>query len=50
MARSLRYNVHKNLGECLLSEGSVEAAQQEMLKAADIDSGDITLWFKIAGE
>ena len=49
LARSLRYNVHKNLGECHLSEGDVETAQREMMTAAEIDSGDITLWFKIAG-
>ena len=49
LAISLKYNVHKNLGECYLVEGNVQAAQEEMLTAVDIDSGDVTLWFKIAG-
>lgn len=49
LAKSLRYNVHKNLGECHLAEGNVSEAQKEMLLAADIDSGDVNLWFKIAG-
>ena len=49
IAKSLRYNVHKNLGECLLAEGRVQEAQAEMLIAAEMDGGDVTLWFKIAG-
>jgi len=49
LAKSLKYNVHKNLGECLLAEGDIKAAQREMLTAVDIDAGDVTLWFKIAG-
>jgi len=41
--------VHKNLGECLLQEGNIQEAQDELLTAAEMDGGDITLWFKIAG-
>ena len=46
---SLKYNVHKNLGECYLQQGEVSLAQQEMLAATLLDDGDVTLWFKIAG-
>ena len=49
LALSLKYNVHKNLGECYLLEGDIERAQEEMLIATEIDAGDVTLWFKIAG-
>ena len=42
--------MHKNLGECLLREGKVQEAQDELLTASEMDGGDITLWFKIAGK
>jgi hypothetical protein len=49
LALSLKYNVHKNLGECYLQDGDISLAQEEMLTATELDAGDVTLWFKIAG-
>ena len=45
--KTLRYNVHKNLGECYVEEESWEQAEDQFFLATQIDRTDVTLWWQL---
>ena len=45
--RTLRYNVHKNLGECFMEEESWAEAEDNFFLATKIDRTDVTLWWQL---
>ena len=46
--KTLRYNVHKNLGECFMDECNYQKAEDHFFEASQIDRTDVTLWFQLA--
>eukprot|EP00090_Calanus_glacialis_P013101 TRINITY_DN21726_c0_g1_i3.p1 TRINITY_DN21726_c0_g1~~TRINITY_DN21726_c0_g1_i3.p1 ORF type:complete len:2006 (+),score=827.87 TRINITY_DN21726_c0_g1_i3:94-6111(+) len=46
--KTLRYNVHKNLGECFMDESDFQKAEDHFFEASQIDRTDVTLWFQLA--
>jgi len=49
MQKTLRYNVHKNLGSCYSEGGELALAEDHYYQAAQMDGTDVTLWFSLAG-
>ena len=45
--RTLRYNVHKNLGECFMEEENWVEAEDHFFLATQIDRTDVTLWWQL---
>ena len=45
--KTLRYNVHKNLGECHMAVGEYEEAEDQYFLATKIDRTDVTLWWQL---
>ena len=45
--KTLRYNVHKNLGECYFEVGDFEQAEDQYFRATQIDRTDVTLWWQL---
>ena len=45
--RTLRYNVHKNLGECYMEEENWTEAEDHFFLATQIDRTDVTLWWQL---
>ena len=45
--KTLRYNVHKNLGECHMAVGEYEEAEDQYFLATKIDHTDVTLWWQL---
>ena len=45
--RTLRYNVHKNLGECFMEEENWAEAEDHFFLATQIDRTDVTLWWQL---
>ena len=48
--KTLRYNVHKNLGECHMETGEYQEAEDHYFKATQIDRTDVTLWWQLGNE
>ena len=48
--KTLRYNVHKNLGECYFEAGDFEQAEDQYFRATQIDRTDVTLWFQLGND
>ena len=46
--KTLRYNVHKNLGECFMDECDYQKAEDHFFEASQIDRTDVSLWFQLA--
>ena len=46
--KTLRYNVHKNLGECIMDESDFQKAEDHFFEASQIDRTDVTLGFQLA--
>jgi len=46
--KTLRYNVHKNLGECFMEENNFKDAEDQFFLATQIDRTDVTLWWQLA--
>ena len=47
--KTLRYNVHKNMGESFANVGEWAKAEEHYFQASLLDPGDVTLWFSLAG-
>ena len=45
--KTLRYNVHKNLGECYFEAGHFQEAEDQYFRATQIDRTDVTLWWQL---
>ena len=45
--KTLRYNVHRNLGECHMEVGEYEEAEDHYFQATQIDRTDVTLWWQL---
>ena len=45
--KTLRYNVHKNLGECYFEAGNFQEAEDQYFRATQIDRTDVTLWWQL---
>ena len=45
--KTLRYNVHKNLGECFMEENNFKDAEDQFFLATQIDRTDVTLRWQL---
>ena len=45
--RTLRYNVHRNLGECFMEEENWAEAEDHFFLATQIDRTDVSLWWQL---
>ena len=45
--KTLRYNVHKNLGDCYMEEENYKDAEDQYFAATQIDKTDVTLWWQL---
>ncbi|XP_078611978.1 calcineurin-binding protein cabin-1-like isoform X1 [Branchiostoma floridae x Branchiostoma japonicum] len=43
----LKYSAHKNMAAMLAQDGSLEAAMESYLEAVNLDSSDVTVWYKM---
>ena len=48
--RMLRYNVHKNLGECYMEAENWTEAEDHFFLATQIDRTDVTLWWQLGNK
>ena len=48
--RTLRYNVHKNLGECYMEAENWTEAEDHFFLATQIDRTDVTLWWQLGNK
>ncbi|KAI8501248.1 hypothetical protein Bbelb_213430 [Branchiostoma belcheri] len=43
----LKYSAHKNMAAMLAQDGKLEAAMESYLEAVNLDSSDVTVWYKM---